>query len=113
MTSYSDRIKAKIKESDVEGKLSGLVDEGEKLVGEAVTKAGTLAHDRRDDVVGWLDKASETVNSKTEGKYADKVTKLRDVLLSGLDKVAEKRPGPDVSKDDVDPGPRGELPPVD
>ncbi|MFC6154550.1 Rv0909 family putative TA system antitoxin [Nocardioides yefusunii] len=112
MTSYSDKIKAKIKESDVEGKLGDLVDDGEKLVNEAVTKAGTLAHDRRDDVVGWLDKASETVNSKTDGKYADRVSKLRDVLLAGLDKVADKRAG-STSDDDVDREPRGELPPVE
>jgi hypothetical protein len=93
MSEYTDKIKAKLKESDVEGKLSDLVDEGEKLVFEAITKAGDLAHHKHDDVEGWLDKAQSTVNAKTDSKYADKVAKLHDVLLAGLDKVAERRSG--------------------
>lgn len=89
--SYADRIKAKIKEADVEKQLTELVDEGEKLVSEAVTTAGEIAYDRRADVQSWLDRASEKVNEKTEGKYADKVAKFSALLLSGVDKVAEKR----------------------
>lgn len=115
MSDYTDKIKAKIKESDVEGKLSGLVDEGEKLVSEGMTKAGDLAHDKRDELEGWLDKASGVVNEKTEGKYADKVSKVRDVLLGGLDKLAERRTGGSEGTDGepLDPrelrGPDGDV----
>ena len=91
--SYAEKIKAKIKEIDLETQLSGLVDEGEKLVQGSVTKAGDIAHDKRDDVAGWLDKASTVVNEKTDAKYADKVSKVRDTLLSGVDKVAARRAG--------------------
>lgn len=89
--SFADNIKAKIKDVDVEKQLTELVDEGEKLVQDAVTKAGDVAHDKRDDVQGWLEKASGAVNEKTEGKYADQVTKVRDTLLGGLDKLAQRR----------------------
>lgn len=89
--SYADRIKAKIKEADVEKQLHELVDEGEKLVTEAVSTAGEIAYDRRADVQGWLDRASEKVNEKTEGKYADKVAKVTALLLGGVDKIAEQR----------------------
>lgn len=105
MSEYTDKIKAKLKESDVEGKLSDLVDEGEKLVSEAVTKAGDLAHHKRDDVQGWLDKAQSTVNAKTDSKYADKVAKMHDVLLAGLDKVAEHRAGAGETPDPTPPRP--------
>lgn len=89
--SFAENIKGKIKDADVEKQLTELVDEGEKLVKDAVTKAGDVAHERRDDVQGWLEKASGAVNEKTEGKYADKVTKVRDTLLGGLDKLAQRR----------------------
>lgn len=106
MSEYTDKIKAKIKESDVEGKLSGLVDEGEKLVSEGMTKAGDLAHEKRDEVEGWLDKATGVVNEKTDGKYADKVSKVRDVLLGGLDKLAERRTGGSEGADGAPVDPR-------
>ena len=89
--SYADKIKAKIKEIDLETQLSGLVDEGGKVVNDSVMKAGDVAYDKRDDVAGWLDKASGKVNEKTDEKYADQLTKVRDAVLSGVDKLAGKR----------------------
>lgn len=89
--SFAENIKAKIKDVDVEKQLTELVDEGEKLVGDAVTKAGGIAHEKRGDVEGWLNKASGAINEKTEAKYADKVSKVRETLLGGLDKLASKR----------------------
>ena len=89
--SFADNIKAKIKGADLEAQLTNLVDEGEQLVKDGVTKAGAVAHEKRDDIDGWLGKATEAINTKTEGKYADQLTKLRTTLLSGIDKVAEKR----------------------
>lgn len=93
--SYSDRIRAKIKEIDLEAQLTGLVDDGEKMVHASVEKAGDLAHDKRDDVAGWLDTASEKVNEKTDAKYADQVAKVRDAVLGGVDRLARKRSGAD------------------
>lgn len=91
--SFADNIKAKIKDVDIEAQLTSLVDEGEQLVKDGVSKAGVLAHDKRGDIDGWLGKASEAINTKTEGKYADQLTKLRETLLTGVDKVAERRDG--------------------
>ena len=110
--SFAENLKAKIKDADVEKQLTELVDEGEKLVADAVSKAGDIAHDKREDVEGWLDKASGAINDKTEGKYADQVTKVRDTLLSGLDKLAERRsaPEPDADADGVTE-PQGEITP--
>ena len=101
--SYADQIKAKLKQSDVEGKLAGLVDGGEKLVNGTVQRAGGLAHERRSDVEALMQKAGGTVNEKTDGKYADRVAKVRDLLLAGVDKVAERRPTPSPAPDDDRP----------
>ncbi|WP_110240343.1 hypothetical protein [Nocardioides gilvus] len=111
--SFADNIKAKIKDVDLEAQLTSLVDEGEQLVKEGVTKAGALAHDKRDDIDGWLGKATEAINTKTEGKYADQLTKLRTTLLSGVEKVAEHRGATGAGEGDVAVGDPIELPPVD
>lgn len=89
--SFAENIKAKIKDAEVEKQLTDLVDEGERLAREALTKAGDVAHERRDEVQGWLEKATGAINDKTEGKYADKVAQVRDTLLGGLDKLAQRR----------------------
>ncbi|GGD09662.1 Rv0909 family putative TA system antitoxin [Nocardioides daphniae] len=113
--SFADNIKAKIKDVDVEKQLTELVDEGEKLVNDAVTKAGDIAHDKRGDVEGWLDKATGAINEKTEGKYADKVTRVRDTLLGGLDKLAQRRTSDAADASDAgstDPVPLPPAPPA-
>lgn len=86
-----DNLKQKLDELEVEKHLHQFVDEAEKVANEAVERAGALAHERRDDVAGWLDKATGTVNEKTKGQYADKVDKVRDGVLAGLDKLASRR----------------------
>lgn len=111
--SFAENIKTKIKDADVERHLTELVDEGEKLARETVTKAGDIAHDKRDDVQGWLDKASDKVNDKTEGKYADQVAKLRDTLLGGLDKVATRRSAAEADGAPAEPSAPIELPAPD
>lgn len=119
--SFSDDLKAKIKDADVEKQLTHLVDEAEHLVGTASTKAGNLAHEKRDDVVGWLDKAAAAVNQKTDGKYATQVEKAREAVLKGVDKVAERRteepaapdaPAPELPTptDTTDPDPHSPTP---
>ncbi|WP_162599760.1 hypothetical protein [Nocardioides solisilvae] len=90
--SFADDMKKKIDELEVERRLKELADGADKTVNETVEKAGALAHERRGEVEGWIAHASEAVNTKTKGQYADKVDKVRTGLLSGLDKLAAKRP---------------------
>ena len=89
--SIAQDLKAKIDELELERRLKELVDETEKTAGEAVQKAGGLAHDKRDDIVEALDKASAKVNEKTKGQYADKVETVRTTVLEALDKLASRR----------------------
>lgn len=89
--SFAENIKARIKDADVEKQLVDLVDDGERIAREAITRAGDVAHERRGEVEGWLEKATGVVNEKTEGKYADKVSAVRDTLLEGLGKLAQRR----------------------
>lgn len=93
---FADDLKARIKDSDVEGHLTKLVDEAEKFVSAAAVKAGGVAHDKREDVESFLDKATARINEKTKGQYADKVAGLRETILRNVDKLADKRPGADA-----------------
>ena len=92
---FADDLRAKIKDSDVEGQLTKLVDEAEKFVGTATEKAGGVAHDKREEVESFLDKATARINEKTKGQYVDKVTALRETILRNVDKLADKRPDAD------------------
>lgn len=107
--SFSDDMKKKIDELEVERRLKELADEADKTVGETLEKAGALAHERRDEVEGWLGKATEAVNTKTKGQYAEKVEKVRTGLLDGLDKLAAKRRMEPVAEIDA-PGGDGAAP---
>ncbi len=106
--SFSDEIKAKIKDAEIEKHLSSFINEAEEFVDTSVGKAGSLAHDKRDNVEEWLDKATTKVNEKTDGKYADAVAKVRQAVLTSVDKVAEKRPS-DTTAEDATPSAPKEL----
>lgn len=87
----TDNVKRRIDELEVDKHLHRFVDESGRVANEAVERAGGVAHERRDDVAGWLDKASGKVNEKTKGQYADKVDKVRTGILGGLDRLAARR----------------------
>ncbi|WP_104105191.1 Rv0909 family putative TA system antitoxin [Nocardioides sp. 616] len=89
--SLAKDLKAKIDELELERRLKAIIDDTEKTAGEAVEKAGGLAHERRDDIARTLDKATEKINAQTKGQYVDKVEKVRHSLLEGLDKLAARR----------------------
>jgi hypothetical protein len=38
---------------------------------------------------------STTIDERTDGKYADKVTKVREQLDRGVERLAERRPSSD------------------
>ncbi|WP_101523045.1 Rv0909 family putative TA system antitoxin [Nocardioides houyundeii] len=89
--SLAKDLKAKIDELELERRLKALVDDTEKTAGEAVEKAGGLAHERRDEIARALEKATTKINSQTKNQYVDKVEKVRHSLLEGLDKLAARR----------------------
>ncbi|MEO7446797.1 MAG: antitoxin [Humibacillus sp.] len=62
-------------------------------------KAGDLAAGNRDKIDSYVDKAATTIDSKTQGKYADTVAKAKQGVGKGVDLVAEGAPrtGPGAS----------------
>ena len=59
-----------------------------EAVGEAARKAGDYTRSNRDKITDVLDKAERAVAEKTDGKYADTVTKVRATADKGIAKIA-------------------------
>ncbi|WP_181310017.1 antitoxin [Nocardioides campestrisoli] len=102
---FADDMKKKIDELELEKRLKELVTETDKKTSEAVEKAGGLAHERRDEIAGWIDKATGRINEQTKGQYGDKVEKVRTGLLSSLEKLAAKRKMTPVAEIDAPDAP--------
>ncbi len=92
MPTITDTLKAKLDEFQVERRIDELTVATEKAVKRAIEHAGELAHDNRDKVATLLDKAGTAIDQRTEGKYHDTVGKVRAQVVSGVDKLATKRP---------------------
>ncbi|HYN29420.1 MAG TPA: antitoxin [Dermatophilaceae bacterium] len=98
-----------MKFSDLKAKAEQLgVDKAARRASE---KAAELAAKNKDTVGTWVDKAATTVDSKTGGKYADKVEKVKGGVTSGVDKLAAQAPSATTPADAASP--MGATPPVD
>ena len=87
----TDALKGKLDELDLERHLSDLIAQAEDVVVRSVERAGELTHEHRDQIEGLLDRAGHAVDSRTEGRYADRLERLRSQLDRGVDKLAEQR----------------------
>ena len=89
MTVADQLIKA-AKDLGLPPKTEQYIRSADKAVTEAVHKAATYADSNRDTIAGYVDKAGDYVDDRTNGKYRDKVTKAKAAASAGVDKFAEK-----------------------
>ncbi len=92
MPTITETLKTKLDELELERRIDELTVATEKAVKRAIEHAGELAHDNRDKVATLLDKAGTAIDQRTEGKYHDTVGKVRAQVVTGVDKLATKRP---------------------
>ncbi|WP_432562209.1 antitoxin [Kineococcus sp. SYSU DK003] len=76
----------------LKGKLGEAAEQAREIADQARGRAGTLAAEHSGKAEGAIGKASDFVNSRTQGKYADKVTRVGDLARKGVDKAAEQAP---------------------
>ena len=91
MSNLNESLKKTIDSLDLDRRLDQVSKLAQKALGDAKEQVGTLAHDNRDKVDGWVDKATAAINEKTDGKYRDKVAKFGVAARNAVDKVAEQR----------------------
>jgi hypothetical protein len=111
--SFADQVKALLDEYDVERRLGEIADQADQLVRQGLAVAGEFAHEHREDVGRWFDRAADAVNGRTEGRHATTLDEVRGVLDRGVERIAEQRAGttdapdapdtPDTPEPDVAP----------
>ena len=95
MSRINETLKQKIDEFDLDRRLNEASIQAEQALRRALETAAEYADDHRDDIDRLLTRVSTTIDERTDGKYADKVTKVRAQLDRGVEKLAERRPADD------------------
>lgn len=88
-----ERIRARLEELDVDSRLEELADQATDAVNRGVARAGELTHEHREQIDHALDRASGRLDLRTDGRYADRISRARTSLDRGVDRVEEHRPG--------------------
>lgn len=78
--------------------LNSIVNRAKSLATDGLHKAKQYASENSDTVNNGLNKAEHFVNSKTGGKYSDKISKGREGLTSALGVPADTKRAYDESR---------------
>jgi ElaB/YqjD/DUF883 family membrane-anchored ribosome-binding protein len=95
MSAINETLKQKIDELDLDRRLNEASVQAEQVLRRALDTAADYAREHRDDVERLLNRVSTSIDERTEGKYADKVTMVREQLDRGVERLAERRPSDD------------------
>ena len=87
--SFMDKLKKKAEELDLETKARHLQEAAAHAAKQAREKAGDFAVENREKIDSYVESATAKIDEKTDGKYADKVAKVKEQVERGVDKVAE------------------------
>lgn len=92
MSRINETLKQKIDELDLDRRLNDLTISAEQAVNRALDGAADYAQEHRDDLDRLLNRVSSTIDERTQGKYADRVDRVREQVEKGVSRLAERRP---------------------
>jgi hypothetical protein len=92
--SFLDRLRRTADELELEARARRLQDSVARTARAARERAGDFTAEHREQIDGYVESASRTIDEKTEGRYADRVAAARESVGRGIDKVADGRPAP-------------------
>ncbi len=95
MSRINQTLKQLVDDLDLDRRLNGLVEQAEEGYQRAVASAGEYTHEHLDEVERLLDRVSEKIEERTDGKYADRVVQVRTRLIEGAARLADRRPRDD------------------
>jgi len=95
MSRINETLKQMIDELDLDRRLNEASVQAEQALHRALDTAADYAHEHRDDLDRLLTRVTTSIDERTEGKYADQVTKVREQLDRGVERLAERRPPED------------------
>lgn len=99
MSDINETLKRKIDELDLDRRLNDVVDQAESRFRGAIELAADYATEHREEIDGVLDRLSTQIEQRTEGKYADKVDRVRGQFDLGLAKLTDRRTDRDPEPD--------------
>lgn len=102
----TETIKAKLDELDIDRRVDEAVAQAQAAWTEFREMAGGLAAEHGDKVESFLAKVTTEIDTRTEGKYAEQVGRVREQVSTGVAKLAEQRKMPDFGPTDSDTGPQ-------
>jgi hypothetical protein len=86
----NDKLKQKIDELDLDRRLDTAVRQAEAAMAQARDKAAELADERGDDLERLLDKVTTSIDSRTDGRFAAPIGKVRGQVSAGVARLAER-----------------------
>ncbi|WP_207769316.1 antitoxin [Nocardioides currus] len=90
--SFLDQLKRAYDDLEIDRHLTEAADQLESAFVSARSMVATLAAERGDEVEDFLDKASSSIDERTDGRYAEQVGKVREGVSGVVAKLAEYRP---------------------
>lgn len=96
---FMDKMRQKAEEFDLETKAKKLQEAAAQAAHQAREKAGELATDNRDKIDSAIGKASSAIDERTEGKYSDRIAKVKDQVNRSVDTVAKGDQSGDAGTD--------------
>ena len=88
----SETIRVKLEEYDVERRVSELAVQAEHLLAQGRARAAELAREHRDDIDRLLDRATDAVDRRTDGRHASTLVQVRHQLERGVERIADHDP---------------------
>lgn len=88
----SETIKAKLEQYDVERRVSELAGQAEHLLEQGRARAAELAREHRADIDRLLDRATDAVDRRTDGKHASTLHRVRHHVDRGVERIADQDP---------------------
>lgn len=86
----NDKLKQKIDELDLDRRLDTAVRQAEAAMAQARDKAAELADERSDDLERLLDKVTTSIDSRTDGRFAAPIGKVRGQVSAGVARLAAR-----------------------
>ena len=102
-TPISDRLKQAVDDLDLEAKVAAAAEAAEQAVLRGVERAAGYAHDHRSDIDALLDRASSLIDTRTDGRYADRVGRVRrpgHLRRGQAGRAPRRRPGSGIRTTD-------------
>jgi hypothetical protein len=86
----SDQIKQVVDELQLEERVKDAAATAEQAVLRGLDATGSYLRDHRNDIEGFLDRASAAIDRQTSGRFAEQVEQVRAQLTAGVASLADR-----------------------